>query len=137
MCPLGPFSLAQSHISTCYILFPYLLLQWSIPTPFFKFIIFKIILVYVCTYIYVYACTYIHIFVLLLLSAFTYIPLVHMYVHTYGCMYIAIHTRAVTLEYLRFIIIICLFYRHFITTYYHGQFFRHIYFSFNYGYILI
>ena len=28
-----------------YVLFPYFLLQWSIPTPFFKFIIFKIILV--------------------------------------------------------------------------------------------
>ena len=34
-----------------FVLFPYFLLQWSIPTPFFKFMIFKIILVYKASYV--------------------------------------------------------------------------------------
>ena len=39
--------MASSCMIFIYILFPYFLLQWSIPTPFFKFIIFKIVLVYI------------------------------------------------------------------------------------------
>ena len=45
--------LATAGKSMIFILFPYFLLQWSIPTPFFKFIIFKIILVYSLFMVYV------------------------------------------------------------------------------------